>query len=441
MQLTGWGRYPRFESAITEPDDFGEASQFHRTETGLVARGNGRAYGDAAVGLATTLSTRRLDRIISFDPVTGRLEVEAGAILADILDFVVPRGFFPPVVPGTKFVSIGGMLAADVHGKNHHVDGGFGRHVESFALVLPDGSRVTCSPGQHGELFKATVGGMGLTGTILSVAFRLRRIETAFMQTCTIAAENLDAAMAALEAASDASYSVAWIDGLAKGTRLGRALVFRAEHARADALPAGQSTFAAARKRTLAVPFDLPSFTLNRISVAAFNELYFRQGAARAGHDRIVAADPYFFPLDAIAGWNRIYGARGFVQYQCVIPKASSRAAFAEILERVSRLGTPSFLAVLKLLGPGDGLMSFPMEGFTLALDFPVSVPMLALLDEIDKIVAAAGGRLYLAKDARQKAGIFEQGYAQALPQFQALRRAIGAAGKIESRLSRRLSL
>ena len=439
MQVTGWGRYPRHESAVLEPDDFGDVAMLQRAGAGLVARGNGRAYGDAAIGLASTLLTRRLDRMISFDPSTGRLEVEAGVLLADILDFAVPRGFFPPVVPGTKFVSLGGMIAADVHGKNHHVDGGFGRHVETLELVLPDGGRVTCSAGDNSELFRATIGGMGLTGTILSAAFRLRPIETSLVQQRTIVAADLDAAMAALDASRDATYSVAWIDCLARGANLGRALVYCGEHAKADALPPGTPAFRRPRKRLLAVPLDMPSFMLNRRSVAAFNEIYFRRGAAGAERDVFVAADPYFFPLDGIADWNRIYGARGFVQHQCVIPKAASRAALGEILERISRLGTPSFLAVLKLLGPGSGLMSFPLQGYTLALDFPVSANTLRLLDEIDAIVVATGGRLYLAKDARQQRATFEQGYVQALPQFRTLRRALGAAGKIESRLSRRL--
>jgi len=247
--------------------------------------------------------------------------------------------------------------------------------------------------------------------------------------------------MAALEAAADAAYSVAWIDSLARGAGLGRALVFCAEHAGAAALPRGTPAFPNPRRRRLTVPVDMPSFILNRYSVAAFNDLYFRRGAAKAGRDVLVACEPYFFPLDAMAGWNRIYGARGFVQHQSAIPKPASRAALGEILDCVSRLGAPSFLAVLKLLGPGDGLMSFPLEGYTLALDFPVSKGALALLDDIDAIVVAAGGRLYLAKDARQAPATFAQGYAHALPQFRELRRAIGAAGRIESQLSRRLRI
>jgi decaprenylphospho-beta-D-ribofuranose 2-oxidase len=439
MQLAGWGRYPRHETEVFEPHEPVDATRLTGANDGIVARGNGRAYGDAAIGLDKTLLTRRLNRMISFDPSSGRLEVEAGVLLADILDFAIPRGFFPPVVPGTKFVSIGGMIAADVHGKNHHVDGSFGRHVETFDLALPDGRRVTCSAQDNSELFQATIGGMGLTGTILSATFVLRRIETSLIRQRTIVAADLDAALAALETTLDATYSVAWIDCLARGASMGRALVYRGEHAGAGTLPAGMPAFQPARKGRLAVPFDMPSLALSRPSVAAFNELYFRRGAAKAGRDLFVGLDPYFFPLDGVGNWNRIYGARGFVQHQCVIPKAESSRAFAEILDSICRLGSPSFLAVLKLLGTSDGMLSFPMEGYTLALDFPASESTLRLLDDIDRIVVAAGGRIYLAKDARQQRATFESGYADALPGFRAFRSAIGAAEKIESRLSRRL--
>ncbi len=439
MQLAGWGRYPRHETAVLEPHDPVDAARLTGASQGFIARGNGRAYGDAAIGFDNTLLTRRLNRMISFDPSSGRLEVEAGVLLADILDFAIPRGFFPPVVPGTKFVSVGGMIAADVHGKNHHVDGSFGRHVEKFDLALPDGRRMTCSAQDNPELFQTTIGGMGLTGTIISAAFVLRRIETSLVRQRTIVATNLDAALAALETTLDATYSVAWIDCLARGASMGRALVYRGEHACADNLPAGMPAFRPARKGSLKVPFDMPSAILSRPFVTAFNEVYFRRGAAKAGNDLLVGIDPYFFPLDGVGHWNKIYGARGFVQHQCVIPKAASSRALAEIIDRICRLGSPSFLAVLKLLGAADGVLSFPMEGYTLALDFPASQTTLGLLDEIDRIVVAAGGRIYLAKDARQQRATFESGYAGSLPRFRALRRTIGAAGKIESHLSRRL--
>jgi len=442
-ELSGWGRYPRHPSDVLSPTSPPAVPPLMTSHAGLVARGNGRAYGDAAIGERVTLVTRRLDRIRAFDPATGRVRVEAGLLLADLLDVMVPKGFFPPVVPGTKFVTIGGMIASDVHGKNHHRDGGFGDHVESLTLALPDGGVAECSATENSDLFRATIGGMGLTGTILEATFRLRPIETGWMRQQTIVAPHLDAALEVLRATGDATYSVAWIDCLAKGPSLGRSLIYAAEHAThrdLDALRPGAKTFPPSRSGRLSVPLDLPPFALNRRSVAAFNEMYFRTGAMKAGYPFLVHWNPYFFPLDGIGDWNRIYGRRGLLQYQCVIPTAQAGPALSNLLDRISHRGFASFLAVLKQLGPGHGDLSFPMEGFTLALDLPVSEGVFPLLDELDRTVVEAGGRLYLAKDARQSPSTFEAGYS-GLPRFRGLRRAIGANGRISSRLSARLGI
>ena len=443
IELSGWGRYPRHRSTLVEPAGPSEWPRRMAAQPGSVARGNGRAYGDAAIGERITLSTRSLDRIRGFDRSTGRITVEAGVLLSDLLDVVVPQGFFPPVVPGTKFVSIGGMIASDIHGKNHHRDGGFGDHVESLTLALPSGETVACTRGDNRGLFAATVGGMGLTGTILDATFTLKAIETGWLRQTTHVASDLDAALAALRDTSNVTYTVAWIDCLARGASLGRSLVFAAEHAALADLqamkPAGER-FPPARLGRLSVPLDLPSFTLNRLSVSAFNELYFRMGARKAGAPFLVEWDPYFFPLDGVGSWNRIYGGRGFLQYQCVIPTGAARPVLGEILERVSRQGTASFLAVLKALGPSHGWLSFPMEGFTLTLDLPVSDDVFPLLDTFDALVVEAGGRLYLAKDARQSPETFAAGYPD-LPRFRGLRREIGAEGRIASRLSTRLGI
>lgn len=443
MELAGWGRFPRHVSEVLRPASPDRVPQALAGRTGLVARGNGRAYGDAAIGEHVTLATRSLDRIRSFDPATGRIRAEAGVLLADILDTFVPRGFFPPVVPGTKFVTLGGMIAADVHGKNHHRDGGFGEHVEALTLCLPDGRIVTCSREENAELMVATIGGMGLTGTILDASFRLRPIATGWMRQTTVVAPDLDHAITALQDANGATYSVAWIDCLARGASLGRSLIFTAEHATrqdVEALQPGSMAFPPSRRGRLSVPFDFPSLTLNRLSISAFNELYFRAGSLKSGYPHLVHWDPYFFPLDAIGSWNRIYGRRGFVQYQCVIPTPQARPVLSEILDRVSRQGTASFLAVLKQLGSGHGLLSFPLEGFTLTLDLPVSDPVLTLLSELDRVVVTAGGRLYLAKDARQSPATFEAGY-PGLSRFRDIRQTIGATGRVSSRLSMRLGI
>ncbi|MGQ0672196.1 MAG: FAD-binding oxidoreductase [Hyphomicrobium sp.] len=443
-ELSGWGRYPRHDTRLLTPDGPEAALSLQAKASGWIARGNGRSYGDAAIGITDTLMMRGLGRMTSFDPDSGRLTAEAGTLLADILAVFLPRGFFPPVVPGTKFVTLGGMVAADVHGKNHHRDGGFGRHVESLRLALPDGSVVTCSREENAELLDATIGGMGLTGSILDVTFRLSPIETGWMRHKTVVAANLDTAMAALQDANDAHYSVAWIDCLAEGQSLGRSLIYRAEHAsRDDVVRMGHSLahFPGAGTSSVTVPLDFPGFALNRLSVRAFNELYFRQGAAAAGPETLVGWDPFFFPLDGIHDWNRIYGRRGFVQHQCVIPPNNAREVLVDILTRIARQGNASFLAVLKTLGPGDGLISFPMPGYTLALDFSFGPRTLALLEDIDRVVSAAGGRIYLAKDARQSRATFEAGYAAALPKFRELRRKLGAETRIASHLSQRLGL
>jgi decaprenylphospho-beta-D-ribofuranose 2-oxidase len=385
---------------------------------------------------------RMLDRMLAFDPGSGLLTVEAGVLLSDILAAFAPRGYFPPVVPGTMLVTVGGMIAADVHGKNHHCDGGFGEHVEELKLVLPDQRTITCSRSENIELFAATTGGMGLTGIVLEATFRLRRVETGWTRCRTVVANDLAGAIKALGETAHAKYSVAWIDCLARGAAVGRSLIFLAEHASIGDLADRQSLerLPPAQRHRLSIPFDFPSWALSPAAIAIFNALYFRRGSSRTTEPAFVHWNPYFFPLDGIKNWNRIYGPRGFVQHQCVLPLASAPSALGEILERVSDRGNASFLAVLKQLGASCGTISFPMPGYTLAIDFPVREKLFPLLDEIDRIVVEAGGRIYLAKDARQSRETFEAGYA-GLAKLREIRREIGANGGISSRLSERLGI
>jgi len=439
MMLAGWGRYPHAECRVIAARSAGEALATVGAESSLIARGNGRAYGDAALNPAATLDLRRSDRFLAFDESTGVLAAEAGVLLADMLDCLVPRGWFPLVTPGTKYVTLGGMLAADVHGKNHHKAGAIGDHVESLDLALADGSVVRCSRHENAQLFAATLGGMGLTGVILSARLKLMPIETAYIRQETLRARNLDEIMALFEATRDWTYTVAWMDCLARGRDVGRALLFRGEHARRDELPTRQQaaplTVQARRPRTM--PLDLPAAALNRWSVAVFNRLYYRRsrlGTAIADYNR------FFYPLDSIHDWNRLYGRGGFVQYQCVLPKAASRAGLSALLARIATAGAGSFLSVLKLLGPGRGMLSFPMEGYTLALDFRADAANLALLTELDAIVAAHGGRVYLAKDARIAAADFRRGYA-GIDEFAAVRAMVDPRRKFASLQSQRLGL
>ena len=441
MKLSGWGRYPVVDCRMKRLRERDALPGLLGRGGALIARGNGRSYGDAALNPDLTLSMLAMDRMQAFDAENGLLTCESGVLLADVLDTFLPRGWLPPVVPGTKFVTVGGMAAADVHGKNHHRDGSFGAHVESLTLATADGEIRTCSRAEHADLFRATIGGMGLTGVILSVSFRLEPVETAFVMAETVAARDLDETMAVFEASRDWPYSVAWVDCLARGAKLGRSLVTRGAFMARGALPAqlAREPLRLARTSRLTVPVDAPSVLLNRASIGLFNALYYRRG--RSGV-RPVHFETFFFPLDRLGAWNRLYGRRGFVQYQCVLPKAESPAGIGALLERSAAAGQGSFLAVLKLLGPGgEGLLSFPMEGYTLALDFPMRPGTLALLEALDEITHRHGGRIYLAKDARCAPERLARGYPRRAA-FDAVRaEAAGAPPKFASTLSRRLAL
>ena len=441
MKISGWGRFPRFDGVLTDMRDPEAAQAEIIRQPNLIARGNGRSYGDASLNFDCMLSTLRSDHLLAFDPMTGEVACEAGLLLSDLLAFAVPRGFFPPVTPGTRFVTIGGMVAADVHGKNHHSAGSFSRHVISLLLLLPDGSQLRCSPTENQAIFDATCGGMGLTGVILDIRFRLLPIQTARMRQETLQAADLEQMFALCKESSGWSYSVAWIDCLARGKALGRGLIYRGEHATLDdyaALQDGRPPLTAPDHPARRMPADLPGWALNRLSVSAFNALYYRRGKPGVSFPDY---ETFFYPLDAILEWNRIYGPAGFTQYQCVLPLVTSREGMRSIIECIAASGRGSFLAVLKLFGPGDpGYLSFPMEGYTLALDFPADTGTFNLLLRLDAILADYGGRLYLAKDARGSADLLRRGYPQ-LDAFQAVRDAIDPHRKMKSLLSARLGL
>jgi FAD/FMN-containing dehydrogenase len=411
------------------------------SEPNLIARGNGRAYGDSAINTSATIETRHLNRMIAFDPASGQLVAEAGVLLGDIITAFLPRSWFPMVTPGTKFVTLGGAIAADVHGKNHHKDGSFRSCVDWVDVMGPDGAVRRCSPHDDAALFDYTLGGMGLTGIILRAAIRLRPVESAWIRQTTIAAPNLKAAMAAFETAQDATYSVAWIDCLGTGANLGRSLVMLGEHAaRADLSPGqARAPFQIKPKRKLSVPMDFPTFTLNSLTVRAFNALYYWAGARKTG-TRLVDWDNYFYPLDAILGWNRIYGRKGFAQFQCALPLDRSEAGLTALLAEIARARSGSFLAVLKRFGKQDSAFSFPMEGYTLALDFAVTDKTLALLERLDQITIDHGGRFYLAKDSRMSAATLRASDTRAAD-FHAHRDSHGYTSRFRSAQSERLAL
>lgn len=438
--LSGWGRYPVRDCTLWQPVT---ADALHATLAPLpssIARGNGRSYGDASLNPDATIDMRRLDRLIAFDDATSALVCEAGVLLSDIIDAFVPRGWFVPVTPGTRRVTVGGMIASDVHGKNHHGAGSFCDHLLWLELDPGDGRVLRCSADENADLFAATCGGMGLTGMIVRAAFRMVAIETAWMRQRTVRARDLDEAMALFEQSHDWTYSVAWIDCLARGRDLGRSAILLAEHASLGELDTSRRAAPLARppRKPRAVPIDLPGFALSGFNVAAFNRLYY---AMQRPGEALVALDPYFYPLDALSDWNRIYGRRGFVQYQCVLPLAESERGLARLLETIAAAGSGSFLAVLKRLGPQSfGMLSFPMPGYTLALDFPATPANLALLDRLDAITADHCGRIYLTKDARLSPAMLARGYPQ-LQEFRGLRAHYGLDRRFSSLLSQRLGL
>ena len=438
-ELSGWGRYPRAKTQTARPRSTAELQEMLADGRPVIARGNGRAYGDSAVGAAVTLEMRQFNHMQSFDPTTGQLVAEAGVSLGEIIQGFLPRGWFPAVTPGTKFVTLGGAIASDVHGKNHHKDGSFASCVDWIDILTPGGQVTRAEPGS--ELFEWTTGGMGLTGVILRAAIRLRPVESGWIRQTTLPAPNLAAAMEIFEASDEATYSVAWIDCLATGRDLGRSLVMLGEHASANELPkkARKRPLETPRKGKKTVPFDFPGMALNSLTVTAFNALYYRKGVRNAG-DSYVDWDTYFYPLDAILGWNRIYGRKGFMQFQCALPLDASEAGLRALLKATGAAGAGSFLAVLKRFGAQDSRFSFPMEGYTLALDFPVNARTMRLLDRLDAITLDHGGRFYLAKDARMSPDTLRRSDPR-VSDFTTMRAETGAAPRLASAQSERLSL
>ena len=440
MTLSGWGRYPRIDAKQSAPRNF-EALRAQVLQGNAIARGNGRAYGDSAVSAQNTIHMKHFNRMLAFDTERGQLVAEAGVLLADIIDAFLPRGWFPSITPGTKFVTLGGMIAADVHGKNHHKDGSFANCVNWIELLTSAGRIERCSSTENTELFVWTLGGMGLTGIVLRAAIQLRPVSSAWIEQRTLVAENISHAIELFEQSHDATYSVAWIDCLQQGKSMGRSLVMLGEHAEAAAVPSQyrKTPLQISLKRKLSIPAEFPSWVLNSLSVRAFNALYYWNGQRNRGQ-QLVDWDSYFYPLDAIQGWNKIYGRRGFAQFQCVLPLQQADEGLRALLSAIASAGAGSFLAVLKRFGAQDSRFSFPMEGYTLALDFPVNRNTLALMEHLDSITVQHGGRFYLAKDSRMSRDMFQQSEPRA-QDYSSYRNSEAASAAFGSAQSERLGL
>jgi len=433
-ECSAWGLYPKVECKKKGFRTIDSLREILQSEDIIpyIPYGNGRSYGDSALS-HTIIETQSRDAFIDFDEEEGLLCVEAGVLLADILEHFVPKGWFLKVTPGTKLITVGGALASDVHGKNHHIEGCFSSCVESFDLMLHSGEVVTCTKEETPELWQATCGGMGLTGVILRVNLFLKPISSSTILQTTIKTSNLQETFEAFESYEKSSYSVAWIDCLATGESIGKSLLMVGEFEE-------NGSCHYQRKKEKSIPFMFPSFALNKWSVKAFNWLYYNRIKERVSSQQ-VDIDTFFYPLDAIGHWNRIYGKSGFTQYQFILPKAESYEGLREILETIAASGKGSFLAVLKLYGPAnENWLSFPMEGYSLALDFKIEPGVFTLLDRLDEIVIRYGGRIYLTKDVRVTQETFEKGYPM-IDRFRDFRKREGMKGIIDSYQSQRVGI
>jgi FAD/FMN-containing dehydrogenase len=443
--ISGWGNCPVERCYVETPHSLAalRAIVAEGSQPTYIPRGLGRSYGDPALnsGQGVIVQTR-LNHFLAFDEQTGILECEPGVSLADILQHLLPRGWFVATTPGTKFVTIGGAIAADVHGKNHHVHGSFASSVLDFQLLTAGGAILTCSRQENADVFWATLGGMGLTGVILRARIQLRRVPSSYIQVRYRRTRDLDAALECFAATDrDHVYSVAWIDCLARGKALGRSVLMLGNDAGADEVRRRlrRGPHVLPRRRRKSVPFDFPGFVLNPWSVAAFNTVYY---TVHGDSEKLVDCDSFFYPLDHVHSWNRIYGRRGFIQYQALFPPETSRAGLVALLERLARARQGSFLAVLKSSGAGnDGLLSFLAPGHTLALDIPNFGPDLrSLLGELDAILLRYGGRLYLAKDAMTTASAFAAMYPR-LGEFRAVKARVDPQNRFVSTQARRLRI
>jgi decaprenylphospho-beta-D-ribofuranose 2-oxidase len=439
-KLLGWGRTAGSVADVVAPRSTDELAGLvaKAGRRGVIARGLGRSYGDVAQNAGgVVVDMRGLDRLLQLDRDSGLVTVEAGCSLDALVDAVLAQGWFLPVTPGTSAVTVGGAIACDVHGKNHHRDGAFARHVRSLELLTPSGETIAVDPGQQRELFEATAGGLGLTGIVTRATLQLLRVETASMVVDTERAANLDDLLARLTSTDHLfRYSVAWVDGRARGAALGRAVLLRGDHATAADVPHGSDRLLRARARRLSVPphVSAAAFLRGR-SLNAYNELRYRRARLGTGIETI---DQFFYPLDAIGNWNRLYGAGGFLQYQFLVP-FGAEDTLRTLLESLT--AAQPVLVVLKQFGESFGPLGFPAPGWTVALDLATSVPGLArLLDDADEVVAGAGGRVYLAKDSRLRPDFLPRMYPR-LEEWRRVQTTIDPEGRMRHDLARRLQL
>jgi len=411
--VSSWGNYPKISAEVHSFETIAELRDLVQQYPSTIARGNGRSYGDSALA-NQMISCLQYNKFLSFDEEKGLIACQAGVMLSEILEVVVPKGWFFAVTPGTKLITVGGAIASDVHGKSQHKAGNFSDHLAEFDIMLADGSVVTCSPTENSELYWTTCGGMGLTGIILKATIKLIPIETGYIRQESIRASNLTELMDLFEESESWTYSLAWIDCLTRGKNMGRGYLMRGEHATLDDLAGDKRRkhpLQPKQKPKLTIPFSPPNFVLNNYSMKLFNSLLYWKHVKRVIKS-VIDYDAFFYPLDMIYQWNLLYGSNGFTQYQFILPKVNSREGMQRILEAITASDTVSFLAVLKLYDKQqNSYLPFGMAGYSLALDFPIRDDLFPLLDELDELVKRYGGRLYLTKDVRMTEAMFKETY------------------------------
>jgi len=432
-RISGWGNYPSLSAEVFRPDRKKDLELFLKNNEGtILARGGGTSYGDASINAdGVNIDTLRLNHFLNFDEETGILRCQSGVRISELIETFLPRGWILNVTPGTMDATIGGCIACDAHGKNWKA-GSFGNFVSGFNLMLGDGSVLQCDSGRNADLFYATIGGMGMTGIILDLDIRLKKVSSAYLETENIKFANLQELFEILtDSEQEYEYLFTWIDSRAKGKKLGRGILQRANHRENGGL-------ALKKRGKIVLPSNLPSFLMNRLSIKAFNMLYY--GSAKTSRNKKKQSlISHFYPLDVVGNWNRIYGRKGFLEYQIAIPGDVAFQAIEEILEIVARSKLGSTIAAVKPLTKSSGIMSFPIDGYTLVVDFPYSKKLFSLLDSLDRVVTRNGGRVYLVKDARLNASNFRQMYGESFNRLDSIRKDYGVSDSFNSLMFERL--
>jgi FAD/FMN-containing dehydrogenase len=440
IELSGFGRYPKAKCRVSKPSSISEIKN-SIGETSIIPRGLGRSYGDASLNdKGFVAETLLMNRFLAFDEETGIIRCEAGVTYKDLLDTFVLRGWFPPVTPGTKYVTVGGAIASDVHGKNHHVDGSISNFVKSIKVLTASGDIIECLREKNSDLFWATIGGMGLTGFITEAEIQLRKIDSPYLFNKAIKLHNIDALFEQFESDEDYTYSVSWIDIVASGKKYGRNVLLHGNHAKYDELPPALKEKSKKKyvEKKVNVPFEIPFTTLNKFTITTFNSMYYMSSRNKEDFQHY---DKYFYPLDSILNWNHIYSKSGLVQYQLNVPEDRGKEAIDKVLKKVVAYGGGSFLAVLKKMGSQDGILSFPFKGYTLSMDFPVKKGLIEMCKSLDEIVIDYGGRTYLTKDSLLDEATFKKMYSGLWEKWMDIKVKYDPKNKFSSNLGRRVGL